>query len=640
MTLQSTHSQDRKLPAPTAAQTLSRRILKGSLIAAAIVLGLLAALATTLALVDGSHLRGPLTGYLSRHYGRQIRIDGALHVHLLSLHPSFVAERVSIGNPPWAPAGTLATIGRLSVVLDLPLFGQVYALRKLGMEGADLHFWRDASGHANWLWKAPGILPGKGIPPIYGLSVPGAHLALDDDRRHLLFDGTLATRDTTSERGAAPLRIEGKGHLNGRDATFTITGEPLANIARSRPYQFTLNARSSDSHLSGHGSVTRPFDFRHLEATFAAQGEDLKDLYYLAGVLLPNTGPYKLSGKLARHNTSFRLSELAATFGQSDLHATIASELDAGGQSHVEVDLRSQRLRLADLGARAAGRAAGPPGTKPLLLPELEIRLDGIRRADAAITFHAHELDAGRLSFRGLAGKMSIDHGLVIVPQLSAGLPDGKVAAHVRFDGRPEIPTASVELNFADIRLGPLAGKDPAQPPLDGPLQGHLKLTGRGRSIHAIAADANGTVTAILPQGTMRASLAELTGIDFRGLRMLLTKNKDETPVRCAIARFQAHKGTLTAQTLVIDTDPMLITGAGSLALDTEALDLQIQGHPKHVRLLRVQAPVAIQGTLAHPSVGVEKEGRKFRLLDPGHGKDVDCATLLAEAKTGAPSLP
>ena len=619
---------------------MSHRILKGLLAALATVLALAALFATALVFLGGNHLRGPLTRYLSRHYGRQIRIEGTLQTHLLSLHPSFVAEGVTIGNPPWTPPGTMAAIGKLSVVLDLPLFGQSYALRKLTMEGADLHLRRDAAGHANWHWKAPGILPGKGVPPIYSLSIPDAHLALDDDRRHLLFDGTLTTQDTHPGDEATPLRITGKGHLNGRDADFTIEGDPLANSEVSRPYQFSVNARSSGSHLTGHGSVTHPFDFRDLEASFTAQGEDLKDLYYLAGVALPNTGPYKLSGKLSRHNTSFKLSELAATFGESDLHASVASETNEEGQTHVDVDLRSQRLRTVDLGVRAAGRAAGPPGTKPLLLPEVEIRVDGIRRSDAAITFHARELDAGKLSFHGVAGKMSVDHGLVLVPQLSAELTDGKLAGHVRFDARPAIPTATVDLDFTGVQLGQLTGKDPEQAPLEGPLQGDLKLTGRGHSIHDIAADANGSITAILPEGTMRASLAELTGIDLRGLRMVLMKNKGETPVRCAVARFQAHQGTLTAQTLVIDTDPVLITGSGSIALDTETLDLQIEGHPKHVRLFRVLAPVAIQGTLRHPSVKVEKEGRKFQLVAPGHGKDVDCTTLIAEAKTGAPSPP
>ena len=620
--------------------TTSHRTLEWSLGILAAALGVIAILAATVALVDANHLRAPLVAYLSRHASRPIAIDGPLQAHLLSLHPSFIAEHVRIGNPAWAPPGTLASIGKLTVVLDLPLFGQTYALRKLKMEAADVHLQRDATGHANWLWKAPGILPGKGIPPIYSLSVPDAHVTLDDDRRHLVFDGTLTTRDTQPSAGPAPLRIEGKGHLNGRDVTFNIDAAPLATVTRSRPYPFSLEARSSGSHLSGHGSVTHPFDFRYLEAIFSASGADLKDLYYLTGALLPNTGPYRLSGKLTRRGLTFELSDLLARSGATDVQATMTSQMDANGRTHVDVDLRSEKLRIADLGVQAAGRAAGPPGSKPLLLPEFELRVDGIRRSHSDITFHARELDVGRLSLHAVAGRMSIDHGLVLVPQLTARLPDGTVSANIRFDGRPDIPTASVAMNMANVRLGQLAKKDPAQPPLDGLLQGHLKLTGRGHSIHEIAADANGTVTAVLPQGTMRASFAELTGLNLRGLGLLLTKNKDDTPVRCAVARFQLKKGTLTAQTLVIDTDPVLITGAGSIALDTEALDLQIQGHPKHMRLLRLQAPVAIQGTLRHPSLGIDKEQRKLQLVDPGHGKDVDCVTLLAEAQTGAPSPP
>ena len=616
------------------------RRLKWLLGAVAAALGLVVILAAVLALVDADHLRGPLVGYLTRHTGRTIRIDGPLHGHLLTLHPHFVAEHVTIGNPPWSRPGTLATIGKLTVELDLPVFGQAYVMRKLALENAEIHLQRDAAGHANWLWKPPGFLPGKGIPPIYSLSIPDAHLHVDDDRRHLLFDGTLTTRDTQPAAGPAPLRIDGKGHLNGRDVTFFVEGDPLANIERSRAYQFSLDGRSSGSHLTGHGSVAHPFDFRYLEGTFAASGADFKDLYYMVGVLLPNTGPYHVAGKLERQDRLFKLTDVVATSGESDVHATITSRMDDGGNPHTTVDLRSDRVRVADLGVRAAGRAAGPPQAKPLVLPELELRVDGIRASNATITFHAAELDSGRLTFHSVAGKMTVEHGLVEVPQLSAKLPDGSMSANIRFDGRSDTPTGTVELDFANVRLGQLAKKDPAQPPLDGLLQGHLKLTGHGHSIHEIAADANGTVTAVLPQGTMRASFAELTGLDLRGLGLLVTKNKDETPVRCAVARFQARKGTLTAQTLVIDTDPVLITGGGTITLDTEALDLQIQGHPKHMRLFRLKAPVAIQGTLRHPSIGVDKEERKFQLVDPGHGKDVDCATLLAETKTGAPSLP
>ncbi len=614
--------------------TTSRRVLQGSLATLAVVFVVIGVLAAAVALLDGNFLRGPLTGFIARHTGRDIRIDGPLSAHLLSLHPRLSAERVTIGNPPWTPPGTMAAIGRLEVVFDLPLFGHSFAIQRLDLADADLQLRRDATGHANWILQPPGILPGKGPPIIHSLSLPAAHVALDDDRRHLLFDGTVTAGDAAQD-AAGSLRIEGKGHLNGRDATFTIDGEPLATVAPEKPYHFTFKERSSGSQLVARGSVLRPFDFRGLEATFEAGGADLKDLYFLIGVWLPDTAAYRVSGKLSRQGTLFELSDLLATSGQSDIGGTLASRMDSNGKSHIEAELHSQRLRVADVGARAAGRAGEPPPAKRFLLPDTEIRTDGIRSSDAVVNFHAREVEAGRLMFRTVGGRMSIDYGTVTVPLLAAAVAGGKVTARVRFDAKHDIPTAKLDLDVANIQLGQLASKDPAQPPLDGLLRGRLTLAGHGRSIHEIAASGNGRVVSILPEGGMRASLAELTGLDFRALGLMLTRRKEDAPIRCGVADFKARDGTLTAQALVIDTEPVLITGSGSIHLDTETLDLQLYGEPKERRILRLQAPVSIHGTLAHPSFGIDKGHRKLELLDPGHGKDVDCATLLAQAKLG-----
>jgi uncharacterized protein involved in outer membrane biogenesis len=122
--------------------------------------------------------------------------------------------------------------------------------------------------------------------------------------------------------------------------------------------------------------------------------------------------------------------------------------------------------------------------------------------------------------------------------------------------------------------------------------------------------------------------------LDFRGLGLMLTKNKEDTPIRCGVASFKAHDGTLTAQTLLIDTDPVLITGGGTIQLDSEALDLEFKGHPKQLRVLRLSAPFSVQGTFMHPVIGLEKGHRKLELIDPGHAKDADCGALLAQAKT------
>jgi AsmA family protein len=657
----------------------SRRALKIVLGTSAAVVVLLGLLVTAVALVDGNQLRGPLVSYLTEHTGRPWHIDGPIEAHLVSLHPSLIAGRVTIANPPWAPAGNTAEIAKLTIVFDLPWFSRPFAIRDLVLEGANLRLWRDADAHANWIRNAPGIIPGNGLPVIHSLSIPAAHLELHDDRRHLMFDGTLsAGTAAAAERGGEaaqsaketpgtdrplPLRITIKGTLNGREATVTVDGDPLATASREKPYNFTLDERSSGSHLTGRGLLSHPFDFRVLDGSFEASGADLKDLHFLVGVNLPDTAAYRVSGRLSRRNTIIELSDLAATTGDSDVHGTLKSEMDETGRSRLEIDLHSKRLRLADLGAQAAGRAPEqPPGEKSALLPETPFRLQGIRRFDYVVNFHAQQLDTAKLTLRSVLGKLQIDHGAITVPNLSATLapitpdatasatptsaarangpsqdqPEGKITASLEFDAKTDTPKARVDLRITNIRLGQFARKDPAQPPVDGLLQGRLDLTGRGQSLRGMAETADGTVTLILPQGTIRASLAELTGLDFRGLGLMLTKNKEDTPIRCGVARFLAHDGTLTSQTLVIDTDPVLITGGGTIQLGSEALDLEIQGHPKRLRVLRLSAPLSVKGTLTHPSVSLAKGNRKFELIDPGHAKDVDCAALLAEAKSGS----
>jgi uncharacterized protein involved in outer membrane biogenesis len=195
------------------------------------------------------------------------------------------------------------------------------------------------------------------------------------------------------------------------------------------------------------------------------------------------------------------------------------------------------------------------------------------------------------------------------------------------------------------------ADGDSRPPPLDGPLEARISLKGEGRSLHQLAAGADGTVTAVLPRGAVRSSLAELAGLDLNALGLAATGSKSDTSIRCGVASFALKKGTLTAETLILDTEPVLVTGEGTIDLDTESLDLQLKGRPKHPRL-RIRAPLQVRGTLRHPQVGigarnpVAQTGGAIALgvlltpvaamlafVDPGLAKDQHCAALLDEAQ-------
>jgi uncharacterized protein involved in outer membrane biogenesis len=628
-----------------------RTALKWTLGALAALLAVLVAVAT---LVDANHFRAPLARLITARTGRDIRIDGSLRAHLLSLTPRLIAQRVAIGNPPWMPPGPTAEIGTLSLCFELlPLFSRAFVISRLELEGATLHLLRDAEGRANWQAHEPGKAPLKGPPLIHSLSIPNAHVQLDDARRHLQFDGTISAQEVRAAGDVNPLRIAGTGQLNGRAVTFTIDGDSLATVSRTQPYHFVFVESSSGSRLSGEGFLTRPFDFRTLDARFQAEGEDLKDLYFLAGVTLPNTGAYRLTGKVARRDMHFQYDDLIATSGESDMHGTLSIET-SGGRPKINADLHSKLLRWADLGERAAGRGAAPEAANTRLLPDTALRLVGIRRDDSVVDYHAQTFEAGRVTLHEVGAHVTIDHGVLTVVPLSADLPVGKITGHLRFDATHTIPTANLDLRVADLRLGQFGRKGTVEPPLDGLLQARLTLRGSGRSLHELAAGANGAATAVLPHGAIRASFAELTGIDVtRALGLAVRKDRQETPVRCGIVSFQVHDGDMTAQSVVVDTDPILITGKGEIHLDSEALDLAVRGRPKSWRLVRLRSPVLIRGTLRHPSIGIEArnsiaQGAEavalgvlltplaalLAFVDPGLAKDADCAALLAEAKT------
>jgi uncharacterized protein involved in outer membrane biogenesis len=192
---------------------------------------------------------------------------------------------------------------------------------------------------------------------------------------------------------------------------------------------------------------------------------------------------------------------------------------------------------------------------------------------------------------------------------------------------------------------------------VEGLLVARAQLTGTGNSIQKAANTANGKFTTIIPSGKIRAAFAELAGINvLNGLGLLLSDNKSDTAVRCAIAHFSVDKGTMTARDFVFDTDPVLITGKGTVALDGENMDLEIQGHPKKFRILHLHAPITIKGPVDNPRIGVDagkalpQGGIAAALaflspvaailpfVDPGLAKDANCTALVDQGKQrGAP---
>jgi uncharacterized protein involved in outer membrane biogenesis len=274
---------------------------------------------------------------------------------------------------------------------------------------------------------------------------------------------------------------------------------------------------------------------------------------------------------------------------------------------------------------------------------------------DADVHYRAQSVKAEKIPFKAVAWRLRLDHGVMTIDPLSFVLPEGRVAARLRVDATHDVPEVTIDGRLSAVDLAEFHARNSA-PPLEGSLLGHLAASGRGSSVHAVAASANGSVTTVSPHGEIRAAFAELTGIDVaRGLGLLLTRNQHKAEIRCGVADFRSHDGVLAAQNIVIDTQNVRITGKGTVDMRTEALDLEVNGEPKKLRILTLRSPIIVRGVLRKPSVGLEtghlaKQTAEalalgslatplaavLAFVDPGLAKDADCAALLAAANPGA----
>lgn len=589
---------------------------------------------------------------LANRSQRRIQVDGPLEVSFLSSAPSVVAERVTIGNPPWMPPGNTAEIERLSLVFDFPLPWRKATIRKLEMTGAKLHLIRDAESRTNWQTRPPGAARGGPGHLVRSLRMPNAQVDLSDARRHIQFNGTVSAQDARASDGAPFLRIEGTGRINDQPGSFALNGDPLVSVSRDRPYRFAFAERSGPARLTGRGALPKPFALDMLDAAFEVNASSMNDTFFLVGMHLPNTAPIRMSGKLTRRGPRSTFSDLTSHFGESDLGGTIVTET-IGDRSHVNADLHAKSFRLADLGRHGPkGEPIRQPDAKPLLLPDVNLPLNVLSRRDAAIRFSADTFVLRAMTFNAFDATATIDHGVLKIPALSGAFRDSHVTGSVTVDVREKTPVTDADLRIAGLQLGQFFRKEGSQPPLEGLLQARIQIKGRGNSLHQVASSANGSVVAVLPSGSMRASLAELTGQNLRGLGLMLTDKDAETPVRCALVSFKAHDGVLYGEHLLIDTEPVLITGTGAVDLEPETFDLTLHGQPKKVRLVHVRSPVYVRGQLLHPSFGVNK-GRvlaqtagaaalgialtplaaALALVDPGLAKDADCSALIEQGR-------
>ncbi len=630
---------------------------------AAGILGvLILAIVILIAIWDWDWFRGPVSGWASTQSHHPVAIDGHIKVHLLTWTPQATVTDVRVANPAWAGAGNLATLKRFVVSVRLPalLRGRV-ELPLVEIDQPNLKLLSDAKGRANWR-TGPDNGPPLKLPPMQHLIIRDGHLVLDDLHRKLHLVGQVQSQEDAPGSGRGTFQLTGDGTLNREPFTLRITGGPLIDVRRDRPYQFDARMNAGPTHLAAVGAIDRPFDFGRFHTRLMGSGPDLADLYKITGVTFPNTPPYSTTGQFSRDGTRFSYDHFTGRVGDSDLSGALVVD-KVNGRRFLKGDLVSRSLDWKDLAqvlgaAPRASKGASPEqkavahtmAAQGRLLPDAPLYADRLRAMDADVRFRATSVKANLVHLTAVKLGLKLNRGVLNIDPLNFSFGQGDLAGRVKIDGRGAVPMTDADLHLSNYALQNLLTAHGGAATASGLLDGQAHLHGAGLSVHEAAAHAGGTVSFSAPHGEIRQAFAELLGVNVgRGLSLLMAKNPRQTNLRCAVADFDVNSGVMHARNIVIDTDVVVSRGEGSINLGTEQIDLKLKGHSKKPRLLRLWTPITVRGSLSHPKLGVEKSSIAAQggagliagaVINPlaailpfislGGAKDVDCAALLA----------
>ena len=642
------------MDAATRRRTPWRWIASGSLAAIVVALGVCEAL-------GWPFLAAPMQRALGDALDRRVTLSAdpaappKASIHLLG-GIRITAAHIEIGAPTWSrsPYMLLARDARMTLgYADLwrASQGEALRIRELRAVSLDGHIERRADGRASWQFGKNTDVPDTSATPTKvpvfgrlqvdsgGLRYSDALMAIELDAKYSLIEGS-----NISSAG-----VQGSGTATGLvfNAAGTYRKQPLridlqttgvlpviAADADVLALPIKLEARVGGANLSFQGTATDALRLTALKGRFSLQGPSLAAAGEPLGVTLPTTAPFRAEGLIAKEGVVWNTVIDSMTIGASRLNGAFTYD-PRPTKPMLAGRLGGSKLLLADLGpalgtpARASKAVADVPpapvakqsgGTSGRVLPNREFDLPSLRAMNANVLIDIANLDLGSSilePLKPMRTHLVLADGVLTLREFEARTGQGRLLGMVQLDGRNVQALWTADLRWAGVRLESWikqARSDDAPPYITGNLAGQARVVGQGKSTAAILGSMRGAVRMQVSQGTISHLAVEAAGLDVAQAIGMLIKGDDSLPIDCMVVDLNVEQGALKPRVFVVDTPDSTIWVDGSVSLATEALDLRMVTTPRDFSPLALRTPLILRGTLANPSVSVEKGKLATRL--------------------------
>ncbi|MDD3029135.1 MAG: AsmA family protein [Alphaproteobacteria bacterium] len=545
--------------------------------------------------IDIEKYKPQLISVMEKKTGRTVRLDGPMALSLGFGGLSLSVEKASISNPSWARRPLLASIGRLSLGLDVwPLLEKQLSVNNLTIEAADIQLETNAQGAKNWVF----------IPMVSVQAVEPTKETKDKKE----------TQKTVAAPSRASLRVQ---NVRIVDSTLTAVGsdgqkkdihiaslllkeDKGVNVSMkgdSNGVPLTVSFRTSlDDFLS-----QEPFSFEGTVEYGGLHGS-AKGAVYM-DVARANVSVYEVFVKESKLTGAFEA-------GWGGQHPVVKGTIH--GEAIDPKDFKgafpSTRVS-AKKGAPATSASSQAPvsdSAPARLFSNAPLPLDLLKKVDASMQVTLKTFVVGRGALKDVKASLAVSGGRLILSPVRAYVGDVPVDALLEIDASKIPAKIEVGMKADGIDLGSLQKLGDMSAFLSGKAGAHIRLAGHGKTPHEIASSLNGVVTVTAEKGEIFSGIA--AGVSSL-LATLFNASGEDSALNCLAARFIVKNGIMKDNGILIDSAASTVFGKGFVDLRKESVVMTLHARTKLLDIGGVIPALLIEGPLNDVAYSVNASG-------------------------------
>jgi hypothetical protein len=240
-----------------------------------------------------------------------------------------------------------------------------------------------------------------------------------------------------------------------------------------------------------------------------------------------------------------------------------------------------------------------------------------MQQADIQVIFQGDEILFRKFAFNDVDIHMTLSNGDLYVNPLNLGAGGGTVEGSFTLKTSGARPFMATRLAVHHLDSGPMLEQLGQESTIQGTLNTTIYLNGSGNSIAALMARLNGKIYLDIHDGLI--DIRELALLErYMGSNVLdvinpFIKRPPYTTIHCLISTTEIKDGQ-AAYRMVLDTEQTALASAGTINLNTEAIDIGIKPSPKKgfgdsqvgyisFSLKELSQPFALGGTILKPQL-------------------------------------